>query len=568
MTKMPETNLYYHPDLTIPELLDRAIKQRPDLSIGFYDKFGACDLMTYQELRNRARQIATGLSNLGLGRGDRLIIATQNNRETVELLWGAFLLGVVPTILQPPATFSGYNPSVVKLRKVISLLGNPYVFMSSEVSDSGELPLGIIKHAGELDCTGTFTEPHLKPEDLAFIQFSSGSTGDPKGIMLTHRNLMVNIDAIRHGAGLQPSDIFGNWMPLYHDMGLIGYHLTPIYMMIPLYQLETIDFIMNPGLWLNLMSQYSVSISGSSNFGLALVMRHLSRKKQPVNWDFSAMKALLNGAEPISVRIMHEFIAALQPHGFRAEAMMPVYGMAEATLAITFADLLKKSVVSYFDPVSLDRDHRAVTVDAGDPSARVLSEVGKPIPDIRIRIVDQEDRPVGEDIAGHIQVSGPSVTAGYYENPEATSAAFCGEWLRTGDIGFIHQGRLYISGRFKDIIFRNGRHYFANDIEEMAVTIDEIKHGKVCFGGTTDKITGNDKVIAFVAGIPDSKAPETFGQLRALLRSSLGITTDEMVLLKSNEIPKTSSGKLQRYKLMQSYINGEFTGKILKGDSF
>jgi acyl-CoA synthetase (AMP-forming)/AMP-acid ligase II len=355
-------------------------------------------------------------------------------------------------------------------------------------------------------------------------------------------------------------------MPLFHDMGLIGYHLTPLYSIAFQYQVETNEFIMNPGLWLNLMSQHKIAVTGCTNFGLALVLRYLNRKKPNAAWDFSSMKAMLNGAEPISVKIMQDVVSSLQPFGFRPEAMMPVYGMAEATLAISFSPLMKPSVITAFDSSLLDHDNRAERVDPANPSARILSEVGVALNDVEIRIADENDLPLPEGTAGHILLKGPGVTKGYYRNPEATASAFFGEWLRTGDIGFFFEGRLYISGRYKDIIFKNGRNYFANDLEIMACTLNDINYGKVCFGGTTARDSGQDKVIVFVAGIPETKSLETFRELRALLRSNIGITVDEMVLVKSNEIPKTSSGKLQRFKLMQRYVNGELLDQTLKAD--
>ena len=178
-----------------------------------------------------------------------------------------------------------------------------------------------------------------------------------------------------------------------------------------------------------------------------------------------------------------------------------------------------------------------------------------------IRIMDERDQPVAEGFSGHIQLRGSGITKGYYNKPDATVAAFCGDWLRTGDIGFFHEGHLYISGRHKDIIFKNGRNYFANDLETMACSVEGITYGKVCFAANTDRVTGYDRVIAFVAGVPDQKATAAFHQLRGLLRSNLGITVDELVTIKSNEIPKTSSGKLQRYKLMQRYLAGEFENR-------
>jgi acyl-CoA synthetase (AMP-forming)/AMP-acid ligase II len=563
---MPEINEYYQPGLTLPDLMHRAIQNHPDLFIGYYDKNGSLMIQTYEDLRIKAKMIAAGLFNLGLKQGDKMIIATQGNRETVELLWGSFLLGVVPTILQPPVTFSGYNPSVVKLMNVYEQLERPFIFLSAEINDTGDLPADKVKHITGVDCNGAYPDPILKPGDLAFIQFSSGSTGDPKGIMLTHHNLMVNLDAIRNGLDIHYPDPMGNWMPLFHDMGLIGYHIIPIYCMVFQYQIETIDFIMNPWLWLNLMSRQKIAISGCTNFGLALVLRYFTRKKPVIDWDFSGMKALLNGAEPISVKIMQDFVEALKPFCFRPEAMMPVYGMAETTLAISFAPLMKPSVVMSFNGSLLDRENKARPADPSDPSARLLSEVGVALNDIEIRITNDDDKPLDDGNSGHIQVKGQSITHGYFNNPAGTAATFCGDWLRTGDIGFFFEGKLYISGRYKDIIFKNGRNYFANDLEAMACTIDDIKFGKVCFGGTTSRETGQDKVIAFAAGLQDVKAVETFRELRGLLRSNLGITVDELILIKSNEIPKTSSGKLQRFKLMQRYLNGEFDAQRIGAD--
>ncbi|MEI6900802.1 MAG: AMP-binding protein [Bacteroidota bacterium] len=563
---MPETSLYYQSELTLPDLLNRSADSPNELFVCYVNEDGSLKKQTYQELRAEAKLIACGLNNLGLKQGDKLIIATRYNQETIELLWGCFLLGIVPTILQPPMTFSGYNPSVVKLMDVYRQLNEPFIFMNPEVKDSGDLAKEKIILREALDCTGGFPEPLRKAEDLAFIQFSSGSTGDPKGIMLSHQNLMVNLDAIRIGLDLHYPDNVGNWMPLYHDMGLIGYHLTPMYCITNQFQIETIDFIMKPGLWLDLMGRHKIAISGCTNFALALVLRYLKRSKPVSDWDFSTMKALLNGAEPISVKIMLDFVEALGSSCFRPEAMMPVYGMAEATLAISFNPLMKPSVINAFDASLLDRENIARPVDPSDPQARLLSGVGIALNDVGIRILDENDQPVREGFSGHIQLNGSGITKGYYHKPDATAAAFCGEWLRTGDIGFFHAGHLYISGRQKDIIFKNGRNYFANDLETMACTIDEISYGKVCFGASTNRETGYDKVIAFLAGVPEQKAAETFRQLRALLRSNLGITVDELVLIKSNEIPKTSSGKLQRYKLMQRYISGEFADRRMSLD--
>jgi len=563
---MPETSEYYQPELTLPDLLNRAALFHPELFIGYVNDDGSIKIQTYKDLLAKAKMITSGLYNLGLKQGEKIIIATQYNQDTIELLWGCFLLGIVPTILQPPLTFSGYNPSVQKLMTVSEQLGQPYIFTNPELSTSGNFPPGKIMHKDDLDCNGNYPIPNLKADDLAFIQYSSGSTGDPKGIMLSHNNLMVNMDAIRNITDWHYPDRSGNWMPLFHDMGLIIYHLTSLYCKTPQYHIEIMDFIKNPILWLNLLSETKITMAGCTNFGLALVLRHLRRKRSFLDWDFSSVKTMTNAAEPISVKVMQEFVSTLQPFGFHPEAMKPAYGMAEATVAITGTPITRPVKISVFNGTMLDQANSAQLEDPSATSARILSEVGVVLNDIEVRIMDDEDQPLESGIAGHIQVRGPSITKGYYNNPQATASVFCGEWLRTGDIGFFFEGNLYISGRYKDIIFKNGRNYFSNDLETMAYTLHDITYGKICFGATTIRETGSDKIIAFLASTQETKAIETFRQLRALLRSNLGITVDEMVLIKSNEIPKTSSGKIQRYKLMQRYINKEFDGHIISAD--
>lgn len=556
---MPQISEFYQEGLTLPDILKRSAHSPRSPYIGFVNEKYEETVLPYSELLNEASAIAIGLSNEGLVPGDKVIIATSNNRETLVLLWGCFLLGVIPTILQPVNTFTGYNPPVVKLLNVNKQLDSPLVFMSS-IPDSADDPELNYKLISQLNTNGVLPEIKLDPHSVAFIQFSSGSTGDPKGIMLTHNNLMVNLEAIRIGLNLHESDSFGNWMPLFHDMGLIGYHLGPIFTVIPQWQIETIDFIKNPGLWLDLLSKHKIQITGCPNFGLALSLRHIKRMKNAPDWDFSALRSLLNGAEPISVQIMNDFIKELMPYNFRDDSMMPVYGLAEATLAATFTPSAIPPIVKAFDAQSLDKDNRAIEVDGSlHEHARLISSVGVCLNDINIKITDNDFNEVEEGRAGVIWIKGASVTQGYYNRLKETDQDFRDGWFCTGDVGFIYKGYYYISGRQKDIIFKNGRHYFANDLEEIASCIDGVSYGKICFTGMTNHTTGKEEIIAFLAGSPGPKAEEIFIELRNILRSTLGITPDKLVMVRSNEIPKTSSGKLQRYKLLQRYKAGEFS---------
>jgi len=551
---------------TLPELLQRAASSSRQMGIGYVKEDGSIEHQTYNDLLEEALKKGRGLRALGLNPGDKIIIATDDNRLTINLLWACFMAGLIPTILQPPVSCADNNPVFVKLLNVVIQLGNPYILVNTirKVADSAFAGKFIL--FDDIPDSNVKLEFHPSENDLAFIQFSSGSTGEPKGVLLTHRNLFLNMEAISIGLDLNITDHTGNWMPLYHDMGLIGYHLTPIYVPCEQSHIHTVDFIKNPSLWLDLMSTSKITVTGCPNFGQALVMRHLHRKSGEQNWDFSHMKALLNGAEPISVRIMEDFTEAMKKYKFREDAMMPVYGMAEATLAISFMPLMKPTIITAFDTEELDFKQRAVKVDltGARHSYRLLAAVGIALKHIEIRIADDLDFDMPNGNVGHIQIKGGSITQGYFGNIAASKTLFCGEWLRTGDIGFFFEGNLYISGRFKDIIFINGKNYYANDLEQLGCTLEGISYSKIVFGGISDKRSGREKVLVFIAGIPDAKSNEILQNLRVLLRKNLGVQIDELIQVRSNEIPKTSSGKVQRYKLIQRYLQGEFAERSVK----
>ncbi len=549
---------------TLTAFLCQTAKKFPTHGIYYVHENGVEELQTYAELLEEAYTLASGFLHDGFKPGEKIIITTVHNRQTITSLWGCFFAGLVPTILQIPVSLGDKSQAAEKLLNVYEQLDQPFIIVSKYFTSHIQIPESKFRLFEELARSNKIPVFNPESQDLAFIQYSSGSTGEPKGIMLTHGNLVSNISSIIEGLNLTADDRGGNWMPLYHDMGLIGFHLTPLLTGTNQYHIETIDFIKNPSLWLDLLSDARISISGSPNFGQSLILRHLQRKKQEYNWDFSSVKALLNGAEPISAKIMEEFTNALERHGFPKNAMMPVYGMAEATLAVSFTPLMRPSVTSIFDSNKLDLNRIALPVASGSRQGRQLTSVGMALNDIEIRVVNEDEELLPETRVGHIQIKGPAVTAGYYKNKEATASLFSGDWLRTGDLGFFINGHLYISGRFKDIIFMNGKNYFANDLENLACTLEEISYGKVAFGGITDQKSGKDKIILFVAGIPESKADETLQTLRALFRKTLGIPIDEMVILRSNEFPKTSSGKVQRYKILQRYQQGDFSAQRYK----
>ncbi|MBK7174510.1 MAG: AMP-binding protein [Bacteroidales bacterium] len=343
-------------------MLRNAANNFPGRGISYVSDDGSMVFHSYSELLSKAELFAAGLKSIGIKPGETIILATEFNQETIISLWGSFLAGIIPTVLQPPISFADQSQAAIKLLNVFRLLNQPVIILSKAISDENNDLHRCIKYYSDIDLNGKFEPVQLSSDDTAFIQFSSGSTGEPKGIKLTHKNLMYNMNSITLGLQFSHDENTGNWMPLYHDMGLIGYHLTPIYYTHNQFHIETIDFIKNPSLWLDLISNKRIRVTGCPNFGQALVLRHLKRKNRIPDWDFSSLRALLNGAEPISVKIMDEFVESLKKFGFPEEAMMPVYGMAEATLAISFSPIMESTVVHNFDIEELDLNKVAKTV--------------------------------------------------------------------------------------------------------------------------------------------------------------------------------------------------------------
>jgi acyl-CoA synthetase (AMP-forming)/AMP-acid ligase II len=550
---------------TLPDLLVKVVKTCPQKGIGFVRSDGDFTFTTYKELFDKASSLIPGLRSKGIMQGDKVMIIMNTNEEIVPLLWSCFLSGVVPTILQPPVTFSELNQPARKIENIFNVLEHPRLIVSNDlvqVFSSDVIPSGHLIPMDKLrnHVSETFSI-NPRESDIAFIQFSSGSTGDPKGIILTHKNILSNLLSISVGLDFTLKDITVNWMPLYHDMGLIGYHLAPMFGQYNQYLIEPIDFIKRPSLWLDIMDKVRCTTTGCPNFGQALLLRYL-KNKDNLHWDLSSIKAITNGAEPISVKIMTEFMDRLRPFKLRSESMMPVYGMAEATLAINFSELLKAPVIHSFNRTILQREGKAIEETEDENMMIELVSVGKPLSDVEIRIVDEQGHVTGERTDGLIQIKGASVTAGYYNNPEATRNSFDHDWFITGDKGFVYKGNLYITGRVKDIIFVRGQNLYAHDLENLAEKHSDISYGKVIFGGLFDPVKGQDQIILFLVGSPNPATCETFLSLRSYFRDMYGIPIDVFVPIRSNQVPKTSSGKIQRYKLISAYQNGAFDGVI------
>lgn len=548
----------------LQEVLDDAVLQGADKYIGFVHGDGSLDRLTYSELYTEATNILIKLQKHGIKRGDYIILCTDTNYDTVVHLWACILGGIVPTVLQPPVSFTSHNISADKLLMVNRLLENPYIIFGKEIKNPDPVQFDprkiiAINYSKEPGRAEIF---YSDGNDIAYVQFSSGSTGDPKGVILTHNNIITNADSISKGLCFNHDDVTVNWMPLYHDMGLIGYHITPLYYTYNQYHIETIDFIKDPFLWLTTMTKYKATITGCPNFGQALINRHMTRKN-PTDIDLSSVKALLNGAEPISPEIMEKFMANLEPYGFKKSSMMPVYGMAEATLAISFFPIGNEPEVKAFKQESLSKYGTAIVYDGTHEPVQRIVNVGKPLKDILIKISNDSGETQPEGVLGEVMVKGDNVSQGYFRDLKKGSKKRGDGWLPTGDQGFILSGHLYITGRYKDIIFINGINFYSHDLESFAIRECDLAYGKFVIGGYFNEKKGHDSIIAFLAGSDNEHTRDKLKKITGLYHDTLGLQIDHYVLVRSNQIHKTSSGKLKRYQMVKNFLDGELKEIVL-----
>jgi acyl-CoA synthetase (AMP-forming)/AMP-acid ligase II len=521
----------------------------------------------WDELHARALGILHHLQRLGARRGDKLILFLGNNEQFIDAFWAALLGGIVPV----PVAIGISDEHRHKLLRIARQLGNALIYterrslerIGAFAAQAGESQLFEALRAraflvDDLDDISRAGKPcEARPDDIAFIQFSSGSTSEPKGVVLTHGNIIANARGVSQAAGFSPRDVSLSWMPLTHDMGLIGFHLIMFYNQVHAHLMPTELFIRRPLLWLTLASRIRASILCSPNFGYKHYLKVLGER--PIEGlDLASVRLIFNGAEPISVELCEEFLTRLAPARLARNSMYPVYGLAEASLAVSFPP-----PGAPMRTLTLNR-HR---LGVGSPVERVAGESreavrlvseGRPIPYCSVRVADDEDRPLPEDRIGHLHLRGDNVTRGYFENPQANAAAFTADgWLRTGDLGLVHEGDLYVTGRAKEIIFVNGQNYYPHDLEGIAQRIEGLELGKVVAAGVRPPGGEIEQLVLFILhrGSLEDFLPLATRAAR-LINEQTGLEVAEVVPVK--RIPKTTSGKIQRHLLEQSYLDGEF----------
>jgi acyl-CoA synthetase (AMP-forming)/AMP-acid ligase II/acyl carrier protein len=527
--------------------------------------------VSFAELYERARGILYHLQRIGARRGDKLILFLANNEQFIDVFWAAILGGIVPV----PVALGISDEHRHKLLRIARRLGEPFIYterrslerIGTFAAEVGETRLfeGLRARAFLVDDLDDISRAgsvqRVSASDTAFIQFSSGSTSEPKGVVLTHGNILANNYGATEAAGFTADDVSLSWMPLTHDMGLIGFHLVMFANRVHAHLMPTELFIRRPLMWLTVAARVRATILCSPNFGYRHYLKVLGER--PVaDLDLSAVRFIFNGAEPISVELCEEFLTRLAPAKLPRNAMFPVYGLAEASLAVSFPPVGAPLRTLTLNRHRMNAGDRVELVDESHRDALRLVCEGRAIPYCGVRIADSQDRELPADHVGHLHIAGENVTRGYYEDPATNAATFTADgWLRTGDLGLMHDAELYVCGREKEIIFVNGQNYYPHDLEATVQRTPGLELGKVVAAGVCPRGAQVEQLVVFVLHRgPVADFVPLATSVARLINEQSGLEVAEVVPVK--RIPKTTSGKIQRHLLVESYGNGEFDAEL------
>jgi fatty-acyl-CoA synthase len=514
----------------------------------------------WREVEREARRRGAILLTSGLHKGDRLALVIAEPHEFVLTFLGAVVAGIVPVPVYPRASFKAKNAYVETVSHIVSAAGaRALITLESTRPVVEEVlvrsPLERILIAEEFfrGEPGKVQWPSIEPGDLCFLQFTSGSTSMPKGVVVTHANLSANADAFLgpHGLDRQAEDVAITWLPLFHDMGLIGFVLGTILHDIPTVLLPTEAFARRPTMWMEAMSSLGGTITFAPNFAYSLVVKR-SRDKDLESLDLSKVRVTGCGAEPINPQVMRAFADRFAQVGFNANAMMPSYGMAEATLAISFHAHGTPMITDRVSAPSIQRNHAAPARE-GEDSLELVA-CGAPFPGHRVKIVDEQGGELPERGVGEIVTSGPSITAGYYNNAEASAQGYRNGWLHTGDLGYMAGGNIYVCGRIKDLIIIRGANFYPQDIEWTVSEVPGVRRDNVVAFSVMHE--GEERLVVSAEG-NSGDAAELRKAIAAKVAETHALTAHHVAIVRVGSLPKTSSGKVQRRRTKTLFEQGQ-----------
>ena len=554
---------------TLIELLDWHVVQHGErVHISLVDETEHSADISYHQLQAEAMALAAGLLAHDVNAGDKIAIMLPTGRAFFAAFYGALYAGCVPVPLYPPA-----RPSQIEdhMRRIAGIVANAEAVLL--VTDARAKPLGHLLRAQcpSLRQVATVTDlsrpatsplpPPPRADDIAFLQYTSGSTGNPKGVALTHANLLANLSSMARASGVTAEDIFVSWLPLYHDMGLIGACMGSLYVGFHLVLLSPLAFLARPGRWLWTIHRHRATVSAAPNFAYELCVNKLDDRELD-GLDLNHWRLAYNGAEPVSPDTIKRFTTRFARYGFRASAMTPVYGLAESSVGLAFPPLGRGPLIDRVDRAALSSSGIARPAAEDDTHAQRIVSCGLSLPDHAIRIVDSKGDVLPERTQGRVQFQGPSATRGYFHNPEADQRLFDGAWLNTGDLGYLAAGELYLTGREKDVIIRGGHNLYPQELEEAVSRLPGVRRGGVAVFPATDPKTGTERLVV-LAEIRDDTAGNRERIQAAINRLAvdlIGLPADDIVLAPPRTVLKTSSGKVRRAACRERYERGELLG--------
>ena len=510
--------------------------------------------LTYRDLYREACAGAGGLIERGVRAGDRVAIMLPTSRDFFVAFFAVLFAGAIPVPIYPPFRLAQIEEHLRRQAGILRNAEASVLITSPEIRVIGQLLLGLVRSLLHIVTIADLAKGEALSAPLpatidttALIQYTSGSTGDPKGVVLSHGNLLANIRAMGAALNATSADRVVSWLPLYHDMGLIGCWLGSLYYGAPALIMSPLSFLADPARWLWAIHDHRATISAAPNFAFEFCLKSIDELRLS-GLDLSSLRAVLNGAEPVSPITAARFTDRFRSFGFRPEMMAPVYGLAENAVGLAFPPLGRPLVIDRIDRRSLDRSGVARIAETEGADALALVACGRPLPHHQIRVVDDVGREVPERQEGRLQFKGPSATKGYFQNPDKTRALFDGDWLETGDRGYIAAGDVFITGRIKDLIKRAGRNIYPQELEEAIGSLDGVRKGCVAVFPTLDRRAGTERLIVMAETRVTAEAARE-ALCKSIVDTSqelLDLAPDEVLLTPPHTVPKTSSGKLRR----------------------
>lgn len=545
-------------------LIEYAIREPNRPHIYFQNEEGNEELITYGDLLAKSSCIANSLIAFGIKPDDTVAIMVPTSCAFFQSFFGVLLAGAVPVPIYPPFRLDRIEEYAVREAKILNNAEVRALITFAEAERLGKIlkahipSLKWVTTADHLlNNSGALPNIPRTTDQMALIQYSSGSTGDPKGVLLNHENILANIRAIEETLQIKPTDVVVSWLPLYHDMGLMSW-ICSLYLGLPITILSPISFLNRPERWLWAIHYHRGTLSAAPNFAYELCVKRIDEEKLE-GLDLSCWRLSFNGAEAVNPRTLERFYNRFKKYGFKKETIFPVYGLAENTVGLAAPELNCEYRVDKISRTTFENEKRCMP--STDKNALEFVSEGKALIGHEIRIVDEKCNLLPERRVGQVQFRGPSAMQGYYKNPTATNAVYHEGWWDTGDLGYFAEGELFITGRKKDLIIKAGRNIYPETIEESTGNVIGVRKGCVIAFGVSDATLGTEKIIIVAESKWTDKNEKTklANTISEQVAIDIGIPPDQVVIVPLRKIPKTSSGKLQRSACKQAFLSGELT---------